>query len=625
VRAKDEVFERWRIGRLLGTGGMGVVHAASHTMSGQEVAIKRISRGVADQHELANRVFRETRTLARLRHANIVQLLDCGIAEPSGVYYLVMELVVGDSLRALIAHALKKNPRRGLPLRLALHVMAQVAEAMVCAHELAIVHRDLKPENVMVKPGGHTLVLDFGLAKNLGQARITNLPPDGVKSNPASVLGTPRYMAPEQVRGLEVDDRTDVYAMGLCLFESIAGCSPYLMAEDTVPPTEIMCFHVFATPTPLEDLVPEAPAAVCALIARCLAKNPADRPRARALAAALRGELAELARAAAAEEKEREEQEEREKEGRREVRPTEPMPATFALRPALPFGGAKGDGDGSGNGSGSGSGKKEEAEVEQPQRVTVEMLPGYRVVSPTFAGAVVEPTLDGELDMETALTVPRGKIAAARMPAGVGGAAAARGRRPEAERSDATALALADTAQAVVPDTTPEASSLGGRPKMRTPPYFLAPVGGIVLALCVAAVVKTRAHRPVEAVPAETSVLPVGAVASASASAATVSPAGVTAAPVVAVVPTVEPAPTAQPASTAAPAPTAAPALPAATASAATRAPVAAADQAPVRVPQRSKVATPAKKVVAVPAPPPAAAPTPAPTATSHRLFGADR
>ena len=292
MQDEREIFERWRIGRLLGTGGMGVVHAAEHTMSGQEVALKRISRAVADQHELANRVFRETRTLARLRHSNIVQLLDCGIAASSGVYYLVMELVVGDSMRALIARAKKKRPARGLPLRLALHVMAQVAEAMVCAHELHIVHRDLKPENVMVKPGGHALVLDFGLAKNLGQARITNLPPDGVKSNPASVLGTPRYMAPEQVRGLDVDERADVYAMGIVLFESIAGCSPYQMADDTVPPTDIMCFHVFAIPTQLRELVPEAPPAVASLIARCLSKDPAARPSAYQMAVELRGHRA---------------------------------------------------------------------------------------------------------------------------------------------------------------------------------------------------------------------------------------------------------------------------------------------------------------------------------------------
>ena len=564
---------------------MGVVHAAEHTMSGQEVALKRISRAVADQHELANRVFRETRTLARLRHSNIVQLLDCGIAASSGVYYLVMELVVGDSMRALIARAKKKRPARGLPLRLALHVMAQVAEAMVCAHELHIVHRDLKPENVMVKPGGHALVLDFGLAKNLGQARITNLPPDGVKSNPASVLGTPRYMAPEQVRGLDVDERADVYAMGIVLFESIAGCSPYQMADDTVPPTDIMCFHVFAIPTQLRELVPEAPPAVASLIARCLSKDPAARPSAYQMAVELRGQLAALGRAALVEEAA---PKAALPDAPWEARPTEPMPATFTPGAALPFG------------------PPEPAEVAdavvvevemQPQRATVVMLPGYPVASPTFAGSTAAP----EPDTDTELTLPKGKAPAAPQRAEVKAAPV-----PHVAPSGGLALALPDTALAVVPDGTPEGSSLGRRPKMRTPPYLFAPLGGLVMAVVIAAGVKMRA--PLAGAPAprpaDTTLQPasVGSVGS--------------------VVPTAEPTTTAAAsASVSDPAP----ALPVATAA-----------------PPSAEVAPPMAKVTAPPAararkqPPslaapaaspslPQPAPAPAPTAAAHRLFGAEQ
>ncbi len=327
----EELFEnKYRIGELLGEGGMGVVHAAVNVFSDADVAIKRISKVIAERHALGERLRRESKVLALVIHPNIVRLLDCG-ATKDGDLYIVMERVDGDPLRALLRRAAKKNET--LDLSLVLPMIAQIAEAMGLAHRKGIYHRDLKPENIMICEGGHVKVLDFGLAKTPSTGPATAPNP----TNPANAVGTPKYMAPEQVRGLAVDGRTDIYALGVVLYEALSGRTPFDSEEDEGSTlTEIMGHHVFAEPRPLRELVPGCPVEVWNVVLKCLAKKPEDRF----------SSMSELVRAL----RKCEENEANRKVARkastekrpnnfasREVRVTEPMPESFQPVNVLPF------------------------------------------------------------------------------------------------------------------------------------------------------------------------------------------------------------------------------------------------------------------------------------------------
>lgn len=326
-----ELFEKkYRIGKLIGEGGMGVVHEAIHVYSKARVAIKRIAGDVAGP-DLGERLLRESTALAVLIHSNIVRLYDAGVTDDGDVY-IVMELIHGDSLRKLIRSAAKRGTR--VPLHLVLHVMAQVAEAMDFAHRKGFLHRDLKPENIMVEEGSLAKVLDFGLVRAPDASRDPAHP----RTNPANVIGTPNYMAPEQVQARELDGRTDIYAFGVVLYEAISGRRPYDGHEDaTTSVTEILAHHVFAEPTPIRLIVPSVPMRVWRIIERCLAKAPADRY-------ATMGEVAREVRAALREiiEQAREEREVEAHaiEASRVARETEPMrPVQPGAAPArvLPF------------------------------------------------------------------------------------------------------------------------------------------------------------------------------------------------------------------------------------------------------------------------------------------------
>ena len=317
---RDTLFEKkYRIDALIGEGGMGKVYAATNMYSNAEVAIKCIPRDRGNP-DLAARLLKESATLAVLVHPNIVRMYDAGVTE-EGVVYIVMERIAGVPLRRLIADADATGAR--LDLRLALHVMAQVAEAMSFAHAKGVTHRDLKPENIMVAEGDHAYVLDFGIAKQ--GAAFGGKKSMLVETDPASVLGTPRYMAPEQIRGKTVDGRTDIYAIGITLYEAISGRRPYDAHEDDAATvTEIMGHHVFTEPTPLREIAPDCPDSVWTIVLRCLAKDPADRF---ASMSDLRGSLhAALAEHLSAR-----------KAPPRVGSVTEPIGASYELRPPLPF------------------------------------------------------------------------------------------------------------------------------------------------------------------------------------------------------------------------------------------------------------------------------------------------
>ncbi|MFO0761133.1 MAG: protein kinase [Byssovorax sp.] len=340
------LFEKkYVIRELIGKGGMGEVYAATHVISKAEVAIKCIPRSRATE-ELRARLLKESAALGALIHPNIVRLHDAGVTD-EGVVYIIMERVPGEPLRKLIASAIKKKTR--LDIRAVLYIMAQVAEAMQFAHKKGVLHRDLKPENIMVGEGSRAVVLDFGVARLGGKEAETG--PIGAKTDPMRVMGTPSYMAPEQVRALPLDGRTDIYAMGVILYEAISNRRPYT-EDQTTSITEIMAHHAFANPVPLRDFVSDLPPRIWSIVERCLEKDPADRfatmgDLARELRACMREILRASAQKPAAPADPFHDEADDEPEidhptlersvGPRLLQETAPMPAGGVARSALPF------------------------------------------------------------------------------------------------------------------------------------------------------------------------------------------------------------------------------------------------------------------------------------------------
>jgi serine/threonine protein kinase/cyclophilin family peptidyl-prolyl cis-trans isomerase len=254
---------RYRVRRLLGRGGMGIVYQAEHKVMERLVAVKVISRALVDQPEMLERFHREVRTAAKLDHPNIVKAYD---AEQAGdLQLLAMEYIEGRSLAAVLA---KKGP---LPIAHACNYIRQAALGLQHAFERGMVHRDLKPQNLMLTPKGVVKVLDFGLAKLASeQAR-----PGGGLTQDNVVMGTPEFMAPEQaVNSKAADIRADIYALGATLYCLLTGRPPF-----TGDPLAVIVAHSTDAPLPIESLRPDVPAPLAALVSRMLAKDPAQRPQ----------------------------------------------------------------------------------------------------------------------------------------------------------------------------------------------------------------------------------------------------------------------------------------------------------------------------------------------------------
>jgi eukaryotic-like serine/threonine-protein kinase len=249
----------------IGAGGMGEVWRARDTRLDRDVAIKVLPAELASNPERLRRFEREARATASLAHPNVIAVFDVGVHD--GAPYLVEELLAGESLRLRLIDG-------PLPVREALEIAVQIARGLSAAHTKGIVHRDLKPENVILTPDGTVKLLDFGLAK-LAQATssgdaetITQPPPTGTA--PGRVLGSVAYMAPEQARGLAVDHRADIFALGVVLHELLAGERPF-RGQST---SDTVAAILTREPPPLPAQVP---AAVQAAVRRCLEKRPEDR------------------------------------------------------------------------------------------------------------------------------------------------------------------------------------------------------------------------------------------------------------------------------------------------------------------------------------------------------------
>jgi serine/threonine protein kinase len=258
--------DRYRIDELIGSGGMGLVFKATHLLIGRSLAIKVLRRRYSEKDEVAQRFAQEARVASAVKHANVVDIIDFG-STPHGSPYCVMEFLGGHSLARELATNGPLEPAR------ALDVACQVARGLAAAHQAGIIHRDLKPDNVFLIPADEqsdeqAKILDFGIARVAG--RKTRLTKAG------AVVGTPEYMSPEQARGDDLDPRSDLYALGIVLFESLTGEVP-LSAESTVG---VLTKQVFELAPRLRDMNPRFAAfpSVEAALGRLLAKNRDERP-----------------------------------------------------------------------------------------------------------------------------------------------------------------------------------------------------------------------------------------------------------------------------------------------------------------------------------------------------------
>jgi serine/threonine protein kinase len=250
----------------LGEGGMGEVYRAHDTRLNRTVAIKVLPSHLSNDPLARSRFVREGQALAALAHPNLVAIYDVGTE--SGVSFAVMELVDGETLRAKLMHG-------RLPVRRVLDYAVQIARGLAAAHDKGLVHRDLKPANIIVAADGHVKILDFGLAKTIDAS--SDVRPDAdtaVQTDPGMVMGTVGYMAPEQVRGLTTDARTDLFAFGAVLYELLTG----RRAFDRESPAETMTAIVKDDPPAIKAEL-EVPPALDRIVRRCLEKRPENRFR----------------------------------------------------------------------------------------------------------------------------------------------------------------------------------------------------------------------------------------------------------------------------------------------------------------------------------------------------------
>src|SRR5213082_1530678 len=228
---------RYKILRKLGTGGMANVYLAEDQELGRRVAIKILNERHAGDDQFIERFRREAKNAAGLSHPNIVSIYDRGEAE--GTYYIAMEYLAGRSLKELIVS------RGPTPIRIAIDYARQILAAIGYAHRHGIVHRDIKPHNVVVDADGRLKVTDFGIARS-GASQMTEV---------GSIIGTAQYLSPEQARGAPVDQRSDVYSVGIVLYEMLTGKVPF--TGDT--PLEIAMKHLSEVPVPPSEVRDDIP------------------------------------------------------------------------------------------------------------------------------------------------------------------------------------------------------------------------------------------------------------------------------------------------------------------------------------------------------------------------------
>jgi tRNA A-37 threonylcarbamoyl transferase component Bud32 len=253
----DVLGNRYEIGRLIGAGGMADVYEGFDRLLGRQVAIKIPHPQLARDPAFLARFRREASMAASLTHPGVVAVYDTG--QDDDVSYMVMEYVEGATLAAVLRAEGALEPGRAAELAMA------VCSALGAAHAKGLIHRDVKPSNIMIAQDGRAKVMDFGVARTVTSSVTL--------TGSVGIVGTAKYMSPEQASGSQVDARSDLYSLGVCLYECLAGQPPF----EGDSPVVVATRHVYATPPPLRDLRPDLPPAFEAVTARAMAKDPADR------------------------------------------------------------------------------------------------------------------------------------------------------------------------------------------------------------------------------------------------------------------------------------------------------------------------------------------------------------
>lgn len=270
ARLQRAVGAGYELRELIGRGGFGVVYRAWDRRLERDVAIKALRHDLFHTAEVLQRFQREARSVAKLRHANILPVYTVGDGE--GIAFMVMPLIRGVSLKEYMA------THGRLPRNEAIRISVNVAGALEQAHQVGIIHRDIKPENILLEGDDrHVLLADFGIAKSIQSA--------GEATASGVIVGSPPYMSPEQAGGeRELDARTDVYSLGTLLYEMLSGQRPY----PAVGFQQLVAQHVTSEPTELRQLMPELPSSVASVVMKAIAKRPENRwPNAASLATAL--------------------------------------------------------------------------------------------------------------------------------------------------------------------------------------------------------------------------------------------------------------------------------------------------------------------------------------------------
>jgi eukaryotic-like serine/threonine-protein kinase len=269
----SRTISHYRIIDKLGSGGMGEVYLAEDTRLGRKLALKILPAEFTRDPDRLARFEQEARAASALNHPNIITIYEVG--EHEGAHFIATEFIEGRTLR-------QSSPPGGMPLGEALEIAIQVAGALQAAHEAGITHRDIKPENVMIRPDGYVKVLDFGLAKlteksdpKIDPAKIDKEAATVLRPNtdPGTVMGTVTYMSPEQARGLRVDARSDIFSLGVMLYEMVAGRPPF----DGATSSDVIAAILVREPTPISRLVAGIPSEFEWSLNKALRKERDDR------------------------------------------------------------------------------------------------------------------------------------------------------------------------------------------------------------------------------------------------------------------------------------------------------------------------------------------------------------
>src|SRR5215218_2973714 len=254
---KTLIDERYKLRALLGSGGMAEVYLAHDEVLDRDVALKLLKDQYASDEEFVERFKREARSAASLSHPHIVSIFDWGESE-DGTYYITMEYLLSGTLKD---HILQRG---ALPPQMATEVALQIARALRAAHEHGVIHRDIKPRNILITDSGHVKVTDFGIAHAAEATTISNL---------GDILGSVKYMSPEQAMGERVGPASDLYSLGVVLYEMLTGRVPF----EVETPADVPVKHAVRPPPHPREVNPMVPEGVDALVMRLLATDPDDR------------------------------------------------------------------------------------------------------------------------------------------------------------------------------------------------------------------------------------------------------------------------------------------------------------------------------------------------------------